>query len=375
MSRRTKILGAALTVAVVGVASAMAIVPRLTHRPMTITAYFEDAVGLYVGNGVAVLGMEVGKVTSIVSKDSYVEVTMEIDSGVDIPANAQAVTVSNSVLTDRVVELTPAYGSQHADSKKLMDGAVLTRDRTRTPVEFDKTLMMIDKLGKALHGDTKGQGPLGDLINLGAQITSDSGPKIKATLDKLSQALRVGADKGERSKQNIQATITSVAELTQAAVDNDAAIREFGSNVRKLSDILADEGLGSGSTGAKANQILAEATRLLEGHRDELKNTFGSTRTIMTALTDNQRELKEFIDVGPMALDNAYNIIDANAGSFRGHMLLDKILLNEQFTKDICNLMGLKQLGCATGTLRDYAPDFGLGTMLNLMDDGITGTP
>ena len=159
------------------------------------------------------------------------------------------------------------------------------------------------------------------MINLGAQITSDSGPKIKATLDKLSQALRVGADKGERSKQNIQATITSVAELTQAAVDNDAAIREFGSNVRKLSDILADEGLGSGSTGAKANQILAEATRLLEGHRDELKYTFGSTRTIMTALTDNQRELKEFIDVGPMALDNAYNIIDANAGSFRGHML------------------------------------------------------
>jgi phospholipid/cholesterol/gamma-HCH transport system substrate-binding protein len=37
--------------------------------------------------------------------------------------------------------------------------------------------------------------------------------------------------------------------------------------------------------------------------------------------------------------------------------------------------MGLKQLGCATGTLADYGPDFGLGKMLDLMGNGISGTP
>lgn len=374
MSRQFKVIGAAIAAAVVVmVVAAMAVVPRLTQRPTTVTAQFEDAVGLYVGNGVAVLGMDVGKVTGIVSKDSYVEVTLVIDSRVDIPADVQAVTVSNSILTDRVVELTPPYRG----GEKLRDGAVLgpAGVRTHTPVEFDKTLRMIDKLGKALHGDDKGQGPLGDLINLGADITSANGPHLRATLGKLSQALRVGPDKGARSKKNIQAIIDSVAELTRSAADNDAVIREFGSSLRQLSDVLAAEDLGSGSTGAKANQLLAEAARLLEGHREGLKSTFTDTRSIATAITDHQRELAEFLDVAPMTVDNLYNMIDPVGGSFRGHLLLNKIVMNSLFTKEICNLMGLKQLGCATGTLRDYAPDFGLGTILNLMDDGISGTP
>ncbi|MEZ0364064.1 MCE family protein [Mycobacterium sp. pUA109] len=373
MSRHVKVIGALIAAAVVAVAAAVVVVPRLMHRPMTITALFEDTVGLYAGNAVSVLGMGVGTVTSVVPKDSYVEVKLAIDHGIDIPADVQAVTVSNSILTDRVVELTPPYRG----GEKLKDGAVLGPPgvRTHTPVEFDKTLRMVDKLGKALHGDDQGHGPLGNLINLSADITSANGPQIRATLDKLSQALRVGSDKGAHSKKNIQAIISSVSELTQAAADNDATIREFGSNLRQLSDILAAEDLGSGSTGAKANQLLAEAARLLEGHREGLQGTLANTQGLMTTLTDNQREIAELLDVAPMTIDNMYNMIDPVGGSFRGHLLLNKIVMNSMFTKEVCNLMGLKQLGCATGTLRDYAPDFGLGTILNLMDDGISGTP
>jgi phospholipid/cholesterol/gamma-HCH transport system substrate-binding protein len=79
--------------------------------------------------------------------------------------------------------------------------------------------------------------------------------------------------------------------------------------------------------------------------------------------------------VGPLAIDNIYNVIDANAGSVRVHGLIDKIILDSQFGKEICNLMGLKQLGCATGTLKDYGPDFGLTQMLDLMGNGISGNP
>jgi phospholipid/cholesterol/gamma-HCH transport system substrate-binding protein len=371
MSLRVKVIGTVLLAAVALAVGGFAVMPRLAHRQITVTAHFEDAVGLYVGNAVAVLGMQVGKVTSIIAKDNYVEVKLAIDDRVDIPAEVQAVTVSTSILTDRHVELTPPYRG----GARLKNGDVLGLGRTRTPVEFDRTLSMVDKLGKALNGDANGHGPLGDLVNLGADITSGNGPNIKATLDKLSQALRVGTDKGAHSKRNIQAIIASVAELTQAAADNDAAIREFGSNLRQLSDILADEDLGSGATGAKANQILSEAARLLERNRDALKSTFADTRTITTSLTDLRREMEETLDVGPLAIDNIYNVIDANAGSVRVHGLIDKIILDSQFGKEICNLMGLKQLGCATGTLKDYGPDFGLTQMLDLMGNGISGNP
>lgn len=63
--------------------------------------------------------------------------------------------------------------------------------------------------------------------------------------------------------------------------------------------------------------------------------------------------------------DNLYNAVDQNNGSMRAHILVDKVLFDTQFAKEICNLMGLRQLGCSTGTLQDYGPDFGLTYMLD----------
>lgn len=371
MNRPTTLIAGILATASAVMGAAALTPSRLAHQPIAITAHFEDVVGLYVGNGVSVLGMPVGKVTDIVAKDGYVEVRLAIDQHVDIPADAQAVTVSSSILTDRQVELTPPYH----DGPKLKNGDVLGLGRTRTPVEIDRTLAMMDQLGKAMHADADGHGPLGDLINLGADIAGGNGPKIKATLDTLASALRVGADNGANSKRNIQAIVTSLAELTQAAADNDSTIREFGSNLRKLTDILASEDLGSGNTGAKANQILAEATRLLEGHREGLRSTFADTRTITATLSDYRRELAETLDVGPMTIDNLYETIDPVAGSIRTHADIDKLMLNGQYMKELCNLMALKQLGCGTGTLRDYGPELGVLAQLDLMANGIGDNP
>ena len=74
-----------------------------------MTAQFDSASGLYEDNVVAVLGMPVGKVTKITPKGGYVEVEFTVDRDVKIPAAAQAVTVSTSILTDRQIELTPPY--------------------------------------------------------------------------------------------------------------------------------------------------------------------------------------------------------------------------------------------------------------------------
>jgi virulence factor Mce-like protein len=362
MKRNPVIVVAALVAAGLALGAFVGL-PDGAKRPIIVTAQFEDSVGLYVGNAVSVLGMPVGSVTSVVPKGSYVEVTMSINKGVDIPADVQAVTVSTSILTDRHIELTPAYRS----GPTLRTGDILGLGRTRTPVEFDRTLSMLDKLATALRGDGHGAGPVADLINVGARVTGGDGPQIRATLDQLSQALRLGDDHGAHSKKDIQAIVSSLATLTQEAADNDTAIREFGSNLRQLSDILADENLGSGATGAKINDILAQATTLLANNRDTLKATTTDFRTVTQALIDYRRELAEFFDVAPMTIDNVSNAIDPNAGVVRVHFLVDKLLTQSQLFKEICNLIGKKQLGCATGTLRDYGPDFGLTGMFDLM--------
>jgi phospholipid/cholesterol/gamma-HCH transport system substrate-binding protein len=363
--RRTPVLMAVAVIAATAAIVGFTVLSQSGRTPMTITAQFEDSVGLYVGNTVAVLGMPVGKVSGIAPKDSYVEVTLQIDRGVNIPADARAVTVSTSILTDRHVELTPAY--RHGP--KMRTGDVVGLTRTRTPVGFDRTLAMADRLSLALRGDGQGHGPMADLMTAAAQSTVGNGARIKSALDELSKALRLSADGGAGTKKDIQSIVSALSDLTQAAADNDTAIRQFGSNVHQMSDILSDQNLGAGTTGAQLNQILDQATSLLKANRDGLKSTVSDSQTLARAVGDMRRELAETMDLLPMLADNLYNAIDPNAGAVRVHTFIDKILVDNQMTKEVCNLLGRKDLGCATGTTRDYAPNFGVTTLV----DGAAG--
>ena len=66
-----------------------------------------------------------------------------------------------------------------------------------------------------------------------------------------------------------------------------------------------------------------------------------------------------------MTLDNLYNIVDQRNGSVRVQVLTDRVLFETQTIKEVCNMMGLRQLGCSTGTLQDFGPDFGLTYVLD----------
>ena len=334
-----------------------------SDRTLTFTAQFEDAVGLYEGNAVSVLGMPIGTVTSIVPKGGYVDVTMAIDGEIAVPAHVQAVTVNTSILTDRHVELTPAY----TGGPKLRNGDIVGMDRTRTPVEFDRTLAMIDKLSLSLSGDGRGQGPLADFIAASSGVVNGNGPAIKEALDELSKALRLGPDNGAETSKDIKSVVTSLADLTSAAAENDSTIRDFGSNLRQVSDILADERLGTGDTGKQVNEILSISAQLLESNRDKLKTTVTDANGLTKILVDNQREVAEAFDLAPLVADNSYNTIDSNAGVTRSKLLIDKVLFDGMFAKEVCNITNKKQLGCATGTMRDFGPDFGLSMMFDLM--------
>lgn len=52
-------------------------------------------------------------------------------------------------------------------------------------------------------------------------------------------------------------------------------------------------------------------------------------------------------------------MIDRANGSVRARFLTDRLLFDSQYTKEICNLMGLRQLGCSTGTIQDFGPTSG----------------
>ncbi|HEY9312244.1 MCE family protein [Williamsia sp.] len=330
-----------------------------------VTANFDNSVGLYEGNSVSVLGMPVGKVETIAAKGTHVEVVMKIEGDVTIPADVNAVTVSTSILTDRHVELSPAY----TGGPTLKNNDQIGMDRTRTPVEFDRLLAMADDLAVELQGDGQGAGPVGQLLDVGAAITDGNGEDLRSALTQLANALRMGDDGGAETKNAITGIVDNLSVLTEAAATNDGQIREFGSAISQLSAILADQDLGSGDTGSQINQILVQAEDLLRDNQGNLKTTVTDANTLMTSLSDYQLEVGEFLDVTPMLLDNVYNIIDHDNKVARVHAQIEKVFFDGQLLKEVCNVLGLRQLGCATGTLSDFGPDFGVSAML----EGLAG--
>lgn len=328
---------------------------------ITLTAQFDNTAGLYATNNVAVLGMKVGSVTRVTPKTGYVEVEFTVDKDVKIPADAQAVTLQTSILSDRSIELTPPYRGGPA----LRDGDTIGLDRTKTPVEFTKTLDMVDRLAVSLEGDGNGQGAMRTLVDSAAAMASGNGERIRSALDELSKALKLSADGGAATREQLTTVVDNLSSLMDAAAANETTLRDFGSTIRALTQILADEDLGSGTTGKQLNAVLDQLGEVLESRRDTIRDLVSDGDTALKAVLDHQRDLAEVLDIAPLTLDNLYNVIDRENGAARVRVMTDKVLFDSQIVKEVCNLMHLRQLGCSTGTLQDFGPDFGLSYILD----------
>src|SRR5690349_13403400 len=166
---------------------------------MEITAYFEDSAGLFVGNDVGILGVPVGKITSIEPDGDQVKVTMEIDDDYDVPADAGAVVVARSVATDRYVELTPVYSK----GPKMEDGSEIAVERTRTPVDFDQVLASLNEFATGIAGSKKATNAIRRFINAGTETLRGNGPLMNQTV----HALQEGISGIHAQRDNISSTL------------------------------------------------------------------------------------------------------------------------------------------------------------------------
>lgn len=59
--------------------------------------------------------------------------------------------------------------------------------------------------------------------------------------------------------------------------------------------------------------------------------------------------------------------MDTDNGMLRVAAHFDSVFFDSSMTKEVCNILGLRQLGCRTGTIRDLGPDFGVTSVLEAM--------
>ncbi|MBY8862139.1 MCE family protein [Nocardia sp. CA2R105] len=324
--------------------------------PTHITADFRSISGMFAGNPVTVLGLRVGTVDKIVPHPRFAEVHMSIDHDVTIPENVTAALISQSIVTDRHIELSPAY----TGGRTLTDGAHLTVESTRSPVELDTLLQTIDTFTAALApppGST--QGPLSGTLLY--DMLDGRGAKIHDTLTALTGALRVGVVDGDAISQ----IVVQLNDLTSMLADNDASVREFGNNVTRMSTLLAEQSTGLAATLDQLEAVLANTGTTFGAYRDRLADSLTGLTTATDQLRANASQIIESTDVIPLLSENLDRLVDRPGRFGRAHALIGTV--SGEIVSTFCARIELRADGCRTGRVQDLGPDFGLtAAMLGL---------
>lgn len=316
------------------------------QRGMTVTAYLTDAAGLFVGNDVGVLGVPVGKVTSITPDGAQVKVTMKIDTSQPVPAGAGAVVVARSVATDRYVELTPVYSS----GPRMRSGAIIRADDTRTPVDFDTVLATLNDFATGLAGTKDTRGAISRFLATGSTALDGRGAMINQSIKGLSSATT--AISGQRG--NVTSTLTSLDKLTSTLAANRQTVDQFVKQVSSASQLLAAERNDLRTALRSVSQMIITVAQFAKTNRQQIVTTLHRSTSLSKDLLQKRQQLTQLLDVMPLALQNLHQ------GEQNGRLVVridPKILLplSDQLSQlcqrlplPLCDVIGTDPLGIST---------------------------
>lgn len=309
------------------------------NKPLTLCAEFRDAVGLYEGNKVTMLGIQVGNVVEIEPKTEGVTVWMTVDRKVRLPQNLGAVTIANSIVTDRRVELGPAYtGGGTFDYRSC-----IPKDRTKTPVGFTEAMRAVANLTEDLTGkphDSRLQDPtpniLGDSLERIAQQVHDNAVPLNGSIKNISDILGnsaaganylMGAILKEMRKfsENLDQSGTDLEFLLAAVTDAaDIANRVLPDIVRMISDI--------GVWVPPIAEIVYKWGHLIMFAAD-------GAFPIIFDILDHVPGAVDFLTGIPPALQGAWNKFDQNLGAGRLAYVPPSFAIDPEMVQDLCGMV------------------------------------
>jgi phospholipid/cholesterol/gamma-HCH transport system substrate-binding protein len=295
-------LALAVVVTVVAVATLVMLV-RSGPAGKRVVAHFASAVGVYPGSDVRVLGVKIGEVMSVTPQGRTVRLEIRYDEQYDIPADVQALIVPPSVVSDRYVQLAPAYTS----GPVLADGADLPLARTSVPIELDQIYRSLDELNRALGPNgVNADGSLSRLVATGRANMEGNGEHLHQTLDGLSQALSTLA----KGRGDLFGTVANLQQFTTMLAQSDAQVRTFNSQLASVAEQLSAEGEELTQALRRLSAALADVKTFVQENRAELKSSVEALTDITAVLVRQQKAMIDALDVAPLALSNlslAYN--------------------------------------------------------------------
>ncbi|MEE4023429.1 MCE family protein [Gordonia sp. PKS22-38] len=342
-SRRTRYLIALVVLGAIVLVAAVTGYREVT-RPTTITAEFATTTGIYVGDDVRVAGVKVGTISGMEPQGETVRMTMHVDHGVPIPADARAIIVAQNLVANRFVQLAPAYATS---GPVMTDGANIPRTRTAVPVEWDEVKEQLTRLATDLgpRGGVEGSS-VGRFIDSSGRALADNG-------DTLGDALRELAGVGQvlsENSGNISDTIANLQTFVTAVSDSGTQIVQFESRLATLSTVL--DGSTSDLDAALTNlaQAVGDVQRFVVENRDQASEQVRRLAAVTQNLVDNDDDLEQLLHVFPTNMANFYNIYNPDTGTEAGVFTVNNFSNPVQF---ICSsVASIENLTAAEGARR-----------------------
>jgi phospholipid/cholesterol/gamma-HCH transport system substrate-binding protein len=312
----------ALTVGAVVLALALAAGGRVVYDRLTthtVTGYFASTTGLYVGDEVKVLGVEIGRITKIEPGPDAAKVTMALKSSVDIPADARAVIVAPTLVTGRFVQLAPRYRG----GPKLADGGRIPLQHTAVPVEWDDIKRALNTLSTALGPTaTDPNGSLSRLIDVGAaNLDGGTAASLHEALTQLSQTMSLLSD----GRADLFSTIRNLQVFVNVLSHSNTQIVEFGGRLASVSQVLADSSNALGTSLDSLDAAVGQVKDFLASNTAGLTEDLRKLQAVTQQLVDKRPEIEQVLHVAPTALQNFYQIYQPAQGALAGALAVSEL--------------------------------------------------
>lgn len=257
-----------------------ATIERDTYR---VTADVEQAPNLFEGGRVMVRGVEVGSIVEVEPRAETVRITLEIDGGVRVPDGASLAVVPITLISDRYVQLYPAFEG----GPSLGDGDHIPLARTTIPAELDDVLAQLKGLLSALEPGAGERGPL-------ARLIEDLDRTFRGKGDDLARTLEHSADVFEDlagSHSDITGLISNLDRLFLALADRSSEIGLINERFALVAEALAADQANLEGTIENLTFLATQTEGLLTESGDRLGGAFGRLSTVLEAILRRQNEL------------------------------------------------------------------------------------
>ncbi|MGY4649117.1 MCE family protein [Mycobacterium sp. URHB0021] len=272
-----------------------------------VVAYFDNSNGIYVGDDVRILGVNVGRIESIEPQPERVKISFWYDSKYKVPAEANAAVLSPTLVTSRAIQLTPAY----TGGPVMADHTVIPRERTVVPVEWDTLRKQLERIAVQLQPtEPGGVSPLGSVINTAADNLRGQGANIRDTVIKLSQAFSALGD----HSTDIFSTVKNLSILVSALQDSTTLMRQLNQNLASVTGVLADNPGEVAAAVRDLNAVVGDVQSFVADNRESLGTTSDKLAGITQALHDSLDDVKQFLHVAPNAIQNYINVYQPAQG-------------------------------------------------------------